>query len=58
MGSYNQGPAAFGLDEEFWDRQYMAEREVSAIERDGMMCKSPCGELFYHPEPSYILKTK
>lgn len=58
LGSYNQPPAAIGWDGQFWDRQYMAEKEVSAIERDGMMCKSPCDQILYDTEPSYILKAK
>ena len=57
-GSYNQGPAAFGWDERFWDKQYMAEKEISAIERDGMICKSPCDQVLFDSEPSYTTKLK
>ena len=57
-GSYNEGPAAFGWDDRFWDYPYMAEKEISALERDGMICKSPCDQVLFDSEPSYTTKLK
>ena len=58
LGSYNHGPAAFGWDGQFWDRQYMGERELASIERNGMKCSVPCQETEYRLEAGYLMINK
>ena len=58
LGSYNQGPAAFGWDGQFWDREYMGERELASIERNGLKCSVPCQETEYHLEAEYLFKNR
>ena len=55
-GSYNRGPAAFGWDGKMWDREYMFERELADLQRDGMRCKKPCNDMKIIAEPSYLKK--
>ena len=57
--SYNEGPARFsfaGWDGEFWDRHYMAERELSELVRNGKRCKTPCSQTYYSVKHSFALK--
>ena len=59
--SYDRGPAREsygGWDMQFWDRQYMAERELADLSRDGKRCMSPCSQTYYNLEPSYLPKDK
>ena len=57
--SYNEGPAKDsygGWDQEFWDRHYMAERELAELVRNGKGCKTPCSQTYYSVKHSFALK--
>ena len=59
--SYTRGPASDsygGWDGEFWDRHYMAERELAGLNRNGKKCKTPCSQTYYKVEASYLTKDK
>ena len=50
LASYKLGPAREsygGWDNDFWDRQYMPERQLSDMTRNGKRCKSPCTQTVY-----------
>ena len=54
LGSYDKGPARFGWDSKLWDRQYMSEKGLSTIQRDGEKCLS----LLFKVKQSYNEKHK
>ena len=56
--SYNEGPArdSYGWDQEFWDRHYMAERELSELVRNGKKCNTPCSQTYYGVKHSFATK--
>lgn len=60
LGSYNKGPASeeFGWDDKFWNRKYNSEKELTAIERDGLSCMSPCKQTKFKTQPTYLAKDK
>ena len=48
--SYSQGPESesYGAwDGLFWDRHYLAERELAEISRNGKGCHRPCTQTYY-----------
>ena len=57
---YRRGPLQNKTkwDHEFWDRPYMAEREISGLTRDGMRCKTPCSHTYYKLERTSVTKSK
>ena len=56
LGSYDKGPAKFGWDGTLWDRQYISEKGLSTIIRDGKKCLSPCSKVSYKVEQSFNKK--
>ena len=58
LGSYDKGPARFGWDSKLWDRQYMSEKGLSTIQRDGKKCLSPCSKVLFKVKQSYNEKNK
>ena len=57
--SYSRGPESEsygGWDQQFWDRQYMPERELADLNRNGKRCMSPCSQIYYNVEASYLPK--
>ena len=60
LGSYDKGPASeeFEWDNEFWERKYKSEKELTAIERDGQSCMSPCHQTKFKTDLAYLEKEK
>ena len=58
LGSYNEGPAASGSDRRFWDRPYMAQRELTELVREGLTCHAPCHTLNYQAEVVYMPRSR
>ena len=54
------GPASeeFEWDNEFWERKYKSEKELTAIERDGLSCMSPCHQTKFKTDLAYLEKDK
>ena len=58
LGSYNEGPAASGWDGRFWDRPYMAQRELTELVRDDLSCPSPCHTVNYQADLSHVPRNR
>ena len=58
LGSYNEGPAARGWDGRFWDKPYMAERELTDLVRGDQQCPAPCHTLNYQAKITYMPKSR
>ena len=56
LGSYARGPDNQGWDGQFWDRPYMAERELAGIERNNIKCSPPCKQTYYEREITFTKK--
>ena len=58
LGSYGKGPANFEFDSQYEDRRYMSEKELTEIERDGIRCLSPCQQIKFETDLTYLEQYK
>ena len=46
--SYWDNTTGWLVDQQFWDRPFMSERELASIKRGGKRCKTPCTQTHFH----------
>ena len=58
--AYGRGPllGTVDWDGQFWDRSYMAEKEIAGLTRDGRRCRSPCSQTYYKVEQTSMSKAR
>ena len=60
QAGYRRGPLTETVDwdGQFWDRSYMAEKEIAGLTRDGRRCRSPCSQTYYKVEQTSMSKAR
>ena len=60
QAGYRRGPLTETVDwdGQFWDRPFMAEKEIAGLTRDGKRCRSPCSQMYYEVKQTSLTKAR